>query len=355
MKKNLVKVFKISAIVIVIAILWNYKLIGYGISQLRGQLNIVFNTVDVADVLKDPKTAPETLEKLNLINEIRSFAIDSLGLANADNYTTYYDQQGKPLMWVVTGCEPYKLKAKKWKFPVVGEVSYKGFFNEPAALEEASKIRNEGYETDIYSPSAWSTLGYFTDPVLSGMLKRSPGRLAELIIHELTHATLYLESSVDFNENFATFTGEKGAELFLIFKYGEGSSELQNYREFLHDEALYTRHMIASSRKLDSLYNALPSTLTNPEKALLKYRMIASILLEQNKLPFRSQKRYRFNFQTKTLPNNTEFMAFLRYREKQDLFSEVYRTTYRSDFKFFITDIASKASRKEKLPFKIAE
>lgn len=355
MKKIPVKILKVSVLVILIALAWNYQLIGYGIAQLRGQLNIIINTVDVADVLKDASTPPETIEKLKLINEIRSFAIDTLGLANADNYTTYYDQQGKPLMWVVTGCEPYQLKAKKWKFPVVGFVSYKGFFNEPDALKEAAKVRAEGFETDIYSPSAWSTLGYFTDPVLSGMLKRSPGRLAELIIHELTHATLYLESSVDFNENFATFTGEKGAELFLISKYGEGSTELQNYRDFLHDEALYTKHMIASSRKLDSLYKSFSPAMSNPEKAMLKYRMIASILLEQNKLPFRSPKRYRFDFKTKTLPNNTEFMAFLRYREKQDLFSEVYKTTYHSDFKSFITDIAAKADRKEKLPFEITE
>ena len=218
MKRITKRVIQFIAAILILAALWNFRLIAYGVGQLTGQLKIIRGSVPVEEVLQNPGTDSDYRKKLELIAEIRKFATDSLGLTDTDNYTTFYDQQHKPLMWVVTGCKPYALEAKKWHFPIIGEVSYKGFFEEDLAKAEAEKIRNEGYIADIYSPSAWSTLGYFKDPILSGMLKRSPGRLAELIIHESTHATCYIESSVDFNENFATFTGEPGAAIFLKSK-----------------------------------------------------------------------------------------------------------------------------------------
>ena len=288
MKQIFKRIIQFFAVILIIAAIWNFRLLSYGISQLNGQLKIIMGSVPVEEVLENPGTEAYYRIKLELIGEIRKFATDSLGLTATDNYTTFYDQHHKPLMWVLTGCKPYALEAQKWHFPVLGEVSYKGFFNEKAAQAEAAKIRKEGFVTDIYSPSAWSTLGYFKDPILSGMLNRSPGRLAELIIHESTHATCYIESSVDFNENFATFTGEQGAAIYLKSKYGAESEELKKYLNFLHDEKLYTVFMNKASQRLDSLYKSFPAHLSTKEKATLKFNLIAGILLEQNQLPFRT-------------------------------------------------------------------
>lgn len=353
MRKLFRRTLKLLLVLALIAIIWNFRLIAYGIGQLNGQLKIILGSVPVEEVLQNPDTDNAYKKKLKLISEIRRFATDSLGLTDTDNYTTFYDQHQKPLMWVVTGCRPYSLEAKKWHFPVIGEVSYKGFFKEELAKEEAAKIRKEGFVSDIYSPSAWSTLGYFKDPILSGMLKRSPGRLAELIIHESTHATCYIESSVDFNENFATFTGEQGAAIFLKSKYGSDSEELRNYLNFLHDEKLYTTYMNKASKRLDSLYKSMPEHLSTKEKATMKFNFIAGILLEQNRLPFRAPEKYLFDFSRNSLPDNTEFMAFLRYRKNQDQFQKVFETLYQSDFRKFITDISAKAKRNEPLPFPV--
>ncbi|MBL0343428.1 MAG: aminopeptidase [Bacteroidetes bacterium] len=330
---------------------WNYKLIFYGVQQLNGQLKIICNSVQVAEVIKDPNVNSEIKEKLLLVEEIRRFAMDSLGLANSDNYTTFYDQHEKPLMWVVTGCKPYSLEAKKWNFPFVGEVTYKGFFKEHRAKKEEHLVKQQGYETDIYSPSAWSTLGYFTDPILSNILKRGPGRISELIIHELTHATIYLESSVDFNENFATFIGEQGAGKFLEFKYGSESPEVIKYRNFLEDEEIFSSYMMVSSKKLDSLYKSFTPSLPLKEKAKLKYKMIAEIMLGIGKLNLHSPQRYRHDFKKSPLPNNTDFMAFLRYRKEQEKFKIVFEKNYHGDLKSFVADIVKKSELKEEIPF----
>jgi len=351
MKKNILNFLKFVCFVVLVFALWNYKLVFYGVGQLNGQLKILCKTVPVAEVINNPETDKVVKEKLLLVEEIRRFAMDSLGLKNSDNYTTFYDQKDKPLMWVVTGCKPYSLEAKKWNFPFVGEVSYKGFFKEHRAKKEELLVRQQGYETDIYSPSAWSTLGYFTDPVLSNILKRGPGRIADLIIHELTHTTIYLESSVDFNENFATFIGEKGAERFLNFKFGVGSEESIKFRNYLDDEETYSGYMMLSARNLDSLYKSFSPTLSTKEKANLKFKKIADIMLGLGNLNFHSPQRYKHDFVKNGLPNNTDFMSFLRYRKKQDDFSKVFIEQYDSDLKAFMADVVQKSEKGEVLPF----
>jgi predicted aminopeptidase len=326
---------KIFLGLLLLVVLFNYRLINYGFGQLKGQLHIICNAVAVDEVLANPSTSDSIRTKLILAQEIRNYSMDSLGLHDSKNYTTFFDQQNKPIMWVVTGCLPYELTAKEWWFPVLGNVSYKGYFVEEKAKLEENKIKEEGYETDIYSPSAWSTLGFFTDPILSNMLKRSEGRLAELIIHELTHATIYLTSSVDFNENFATFIGEEGAKKYLASKYGNESVELKKYQRFLADEEVYNVYMLNASKHLDSLYKSFTPNTTEKQKALMKKSAITEIVNGIAKLPLSYPERYSYGAD-KPLPNNTEFMAFLRYRKSQEDFRKIFAENYNSNLKLFL-------------------
>lgn len=197
---------------IVLLIIAYWDLIIYGIRQGKGQLNIVWNAKPVDEFLKDPDFPDSLKAKLTLINEVRKYAIDSLGLKDTKNYKTLYDQKGREIMWVVTACEPFRLKAKEWVFPVLGAVPYKGFFNEQRAIDLKKELEQQGWDVSIRNPGGWSTLGWFTDPILSKMLERSVGDLANLIIHEMSHATIFVKDSIDFNENLATFIGDRGTE-----------------------------------------------------------------------------------------------------------------------------------------------
>src|SRR6185436_11080690 len=278
------KILKLLLILLLIVIIWNIRLISYGIDQLKGQLQIVMRAKPVEEVLKNPKLKPDYKRKLLLIGEIKKFATDSLGLKNTDNYTTYYDQHNKPALWVLTACEPFSLKAYQWHFPFLGNVSYKGFFIPQKGEKEMGVLKSKGFDADLSPTGGWSTLGWFKDPVLSNFLKRSEGRIAETIIHELTHSTVYLKSSVDYNENLATFVGEKGAEKFLAYKYGAGSKELQDYLHYKSDEELYGKHLIQGADRLDSLYHSFEKeNISAHQKIFLKYKLITEILLGINR------------------------------------------------------------------------
>src|SRR5688572_21409953 len=221
MKKRVFKriLWSVLALVLILAIAY-WDLLLYGIRQGRGQLNIVWNARPVDEFMKDPAFPDSLKARLRLIDEVRRYAIDSLGLKDTENYKTLYDQKGEEIMWVVTACEPFRLKAKEWDFPVLGSVPYKGFFNKKLALQLREELQREGWDVSIRNPGGWSTLGWFTDPILSKMLERSEGDLANLIIHEMSHSTIFVKDSVDFNENLSTFIGDRGAEKFLAYKYG---------------------------------------------------------------------------------------------------------------------------------------
>lgn len=328
---------KWTGIVFLALLLFNIRLVIYGIEQLSGQMHIIRNAVPVELALKDETLSDSLKQKLRLIEEIRTFAFDSLGLKRNSNYTTFYNQQRKPVLWNVTGCEPFRLKAYHWWFPFLGHVSYKGFFKKEKAEKEFQMLRSKGYDADITPVSGWSTLGWFSDPVLSNMLRRREGSLAELIIHELTHGTIYLKSSVDLNENLATFVGEQGAVLFLNSKYGENSPQLKQYLNYKSDEETYGRHILNGAMKLDSLY-ALPSFQLLPlkEKLRLKYDLIADVLLAVDELPLYNKKVYLHDFLNEPLPDNTYFMSYLRYRKKQDVFSDKLKTEFNGSLQEFI-------------------
>jgi predicted aminopeptidase len=309
----------------------------YGLLQLKGQLHIINNTQPITEILSDNTTPDSVKQKLLLINEIKQFAVASLGLKNTDNYTSYYDQQGKPVLWVLTVAPPFKVENYQWDYPFLGKLSYKGFFEKERGIKEKQEFEQKGFDADLSPTGGWSTLGWFKDPVLSNMLKRSEGSLAELIIHELTHATLYIKGNVEFNENLATFIGEKGAEQFLAFKYNNDSTALIKYLHRRHDEKVLGEYILQSMDTLKNLYNSFnASQLSIKEMYNLKFEKIAGIMQGVSDLPLYNKKRYEWDFTTKTLPDNTYFLSYSNYRKSQTEMESVFKDSAASDLKQFI-------------------
>ncbi len=339
------KIFKrfLASVVILIAALAiiYFDLLVYGIRQARGQLYIINNARAVEEVLNDPNFPDSLKAKLVLIDEVRRYAIDSLGLKDTRNYKTLFDQKGQEIMWVVTACEPFKLKAKEWRFPVIGAVPYKGFFDRELAEALRDELQAEGWDVSIRNPGGWSTLGWFDDPILSKMLERSSGDLANLIIHEMSHATIFVKDSVDFNENLATFIGDRGAEQFLIATYGVESEEYIQYMNEDYDYIGFTDHMLRGAEKLDSLYNTMQDTDPIEEKLRLKEAMIREIVETLDTLTLRTTRNPAARFADR-LPNNAYFMNFVRYQGKQDVFMEEWKTRFNGDLRAYIAYLASR-------------
>ncbi len=312
-------------------IIWQWDLLQYGLMQARGQLKILWKARPIEEVLTDTNFPDSLKQKLQLIQEIRRFAEDSIGLNPSKNYTTFYDQHGKPILWVLTACPPYELKAYEWRFPLLGSFSYKGFFELPKAEAEEQRMKALGYDTDIDEVPGWSTLGWFKDPVLSNFLRRSPGHLADLIIHELTHGTLYVPDNVDYNENLANFVSYQGALMFLRYKYGENSPELQHYVHSMSDKKRFIRFVLQAAKSLDSLYGSFPPDMADSKKAAAKQQHVERIVHALDTVKFASD-RYR-NYFADFTPNNTFFMEFIRYNEQQNAFEEEFYQKFGGDFK----------------------
>lgn len=335
MKKKLRIVMAGLLLLLGIVIVWQWELIGYGLLQGRGQFHVLWNARSVEEVMQDP-AAPDTLkEKLRLVQEVRDFAIDSLGIRNTDVYNTLFDQQGKDILWVVTACKPYSLEQKYWSFPIVGKVSYKGYFDYERVQKEEAALAAAGYDTYVRSVGAWSTLGWFQDPILSNMLFRGDGELSNTVIHELTHGTIFVKDSLDFNENLATFIGHEGALRFMSRKWGEDSERLQHYLNRYEGRHLFSEHVLRGLRRLEALYKDFPEGMEDTEKEVAKQALISEIIAQTDTLPIENAAGWR-RFLENVKPNNAYFMSFERYRGEQAALADQLNQRFNGDLRAFL-------------------
>jgi predicted aminopeptidase len=306
-------------------------------------LEILWNVQDVDDILVDPSFPDSLKSRIRLIEEIKQFGYDSLGIKPSKNYTTFYDQKGKPILWVITASEKYKLEPYEWHFPVIGTFPYKGFFDSTRAVVEMDYLKSQGFDTDMGEVSAWSTLGYAKDPILSGMLNRSVGSLANLILHELTHGTLFVKNNLELNENLATFVGDLGAQRFLAHKFGPDSRELKQYEFSKKYRDAYSVHIMNGTRQLDSLYAGFKADMDESYKDSLKNMLISQIMTSADTLLNNSRSFSSIgNKRDEILPNNAYFTGFKTYKAKQNIFREEFERDFNSDFNRYMKYLKEK-------------
>ncbi len=337
--KTIVKrVFQVLFIFILLFGLWNYKLLNYGISQAKGQLKIVRNAEEMEDVLASPLLSDTLKQKLHLIQEIKRYAEDSLGIKKTENYTTYYDQQGHSVMWMLMASYPFKMEAKEWAFPFLGKFSYKGYFDKKKARLEEFELKQLGFDTELGRAGGWSTLGWFRDPVLSTMLSYSKGELSSLIIHELTHSTLYVKNDVDFNENLASFIGEKGAEKFLIQKFGKKSEAVLNYKSNLEDEKLFEKYLVECTKQLKALYGSIENE-NDSIKLKKKKNLIFRFVVDSYKLPLKHKSKYIKRMKGALRSGNAFFMSYQRYDAQKDSLETILNTQYNGNIQEYLNHL----------------
>jgi len=221
----------------------------------------------IPEVLNDSTVEAATRGKLRFVLEARRFAADELGIDVGDSYTMFTQLDSDTLALVLSAAHRDRLASKTWWFPIVGHVPYKGYFDLDDALSAQADLERDGLDTYLRPTAAFSTLGWFNDPILSTVLRADDVEVVETVLHELSHQHLFIPGQVRFNESFATFVGRVGAVQFFCTRDGGGpdtvkclraQSRWRDYQQFsvfvdeLVDElqALYDRADLSSADKV---------------------------------------------------------------------------------------------------------
>jgi len=188
----------------------------YLLDSARGQLALMSKRVPITRVLERPSTPPALRAQLEAVTSIRDFASRELGLPDNGSYRSYADVGRPYVVWNVVAAPEFAVDAKEWCYPIVGCVSYRGYFAEGKARSFAGKLRTQGLDVAVGGVAAYSTLGHFDDPILNTMVSWNDIELASIVFHELTHQLLYLAGDAPFNEALATTVEEEGVRRWLL-------------------------------------------------------------------------------------------------------------------------------------------
>jgi predicted aminopeptidase len=256
---------------VLLALPWAFvscQTLGFYRQAVGGQFEILRKSRPIEPMLADPATDPALRRQLVSVQEIRAFARDHLTLPGDESYGRYADLGREHVTWVLFAAPEFSLEPKTWWYPTLGRLDYRGFFREEDTEELAAKLRAEGLDVQTGGVDAYSTLGWFHDPVLNTFVHSADIDLAELIFHELTHRRLFRGGDTVFNESLANAVAEEGVRRWL--KHQGRLAELKKYEARLVRRAEFYERIEFTRAALEKLYGsgAPPEEMRKKKEAL---------------------------------------------------------------------------------------
>ena len=280
---------------------------------------IAYQSIPIEEILKDDQVSSEIKAKIRFIQDVKHYGEETLGLKKTKSYSRFYETRG-PILYIVTACEKDRLRLRSWEFPLVGEVTYKGFFSKEEALRERDDLSRQDHDTYVQAAAAYSTLGWMNDPIFSSMTQSNPVALANLVLHEMTHATLYVRGKTDFNEQVATFIGNRGAIEYLTQKYGRNSREVTDAIDIQQDDLIFSRWVDLTCRRLSEFY---ASDISREEKLKGREVLFQSVKEEFNEIRAELKTEVYQGFDRIEL-NNAVLLAYHRYVHRLETYDLLY-------------------------------
>ena len=291
---------------------------------LDGQFAINANLEPIDAVLQSNRLTPQQQAKLELAVAAREYARNVIGLNVGDSYSTFHDTRGKPLIYNLSASRKDRFEPYQWTFPIFGTFPYLGFFDEAYLRETENALIAQGYDTFVYSPDAYSTLGILADPVRSPMLERGEVSLADTIIHELLHNTVWRANDIAFNETMASFVGQQGAAEFLSQR-PDGEALADAARAAYADQEKINAFLVSLFDELTVYY---ASDATTDEKVAGR-----DAVYEAGRRRFREaiqptlSNPPAYEYYANLPTNNAWLLGFARYSYDLSLFERVYAAT----------------------------
>lgn len=226
--------------------------LSYYLHSVNGHFSILQKTRDIDDLLQDSNTPAELTERLKLVRRIRKFAMDQLQLPESDSYTLYADLGRNYALKNLFATEEFSVSAHRWCYPIVGCAGYRGFFDEQRLEDYVNELKQKNFDVYVANVAAYSTLGWFDDPLLNTFIYWPEFRLAGLIFHELSHQRLYMDGDTQFNESFAVAVQQAGVERWL---QATGQPlKLKKYRQYLVNRKRVIQLIEQAREALKALY-----------------------------------------------------------------------------------------------------
>lgn len=309
---------------------------GYVLRGAWEEFRILSRREPIEKIIEEKKYSDDTRAKLALVLEARDFGKDK-GLDVGRSYSQYAEVDSSALVWVLTAAPKLKLEPKTWWFPFVGSVPYKGFFEKEDALKLKEKLEADGYDVFVRPSSAFSTLGWFNDPVLSTMLRGDQVSLVDTILHEILHRTIWVKGDVEFNESLANFVGGTFSEQFFRTKDDLAASGKAINRKV--EELEFGDFIAEVCHDLEDIYN---SDLSDEEKLVKR-----EALLEEERIKWTARGPTEYYSLVRFPLNNASLLSLRVYLKELRLFEELYNRCERDSQRFLaqIKDLVSRSER----------
>lgn len=296
---------------------------GYYRQSVAGHLSIMAKRQPITALLSDPDRPDRLKEELRLVLAVREYADEALGLPVKESFSTYADIERPYVVWNVVAAPAYSLAAREWCFPVAGCVPYRGYYAEADALQFAASLREQGLDTHVYGVSAYSTLGWFDDPVLSSFVTYPDWALAGLLFHELAHQVVYADDDGDFNEAFATLVEQEGVRRWLQANRSE--DEQGKYRRYRERDDQFQALVAVTRQRLLACYDEARYGFANAEKQACKDASFVQMRqgYEDLRQQWNGDTRYDRWFEQGL--NNARFISAQTYRHNLPAFELLLR------------------------------
>ncbi|HOX58620.1 MAG TPA: aminopeptidase [Candidatus Paceibacterota bacterium] len=279
------------ALLLAVLVVSGCRSLSYYGQAIKGHYQVIAHDQKIEKLLADPETPEPLRARLQLVHELLVFAAEDLKLPVNGQYRKYADVHRPFVVWNVEAAPEFSLEPKAWWYPSVGRLEYRGYFTERGARKYGAWLQQKGYDVYLGGVRAYSTLGWFKDPVLNTFIFDAEPNLAETIFHELGHQRVFAKGDTDFNEAFATVVGQEGARRWLQAK--ADATALEDYLAQLRRTAQFVRLVMSTRQKLESLYGD-ERDRGGKIKTAKRKRTVPPEQLRQQKLQLLNQLRQEY-------------------------------------------------------------